>query len=152
MPIPRGLTLLLSLFVPVALLGAPSSAAPPQEEEHEESELHESMEVVEDAMKLLRRTVREADQSARSLELLSEIQSATIRCKSLRPPMVESIPEGERAAFVTSFRRTFLDLLEAQLELERAILDGDVERARTAYKLVHDFEDSGHERFTEDED
>ena len=120
--------------------------------EHEEDELHEHMELIEDATKRLRRSMRDPEQSAQTLELIAGMQRDTLICKSQLPPMIESLPEGERAAITTAFRRMMVDFLAAQLELEAAVLDGDAEKAKTAFAKVRDYEDTGHDRFTEEEE
>ena len=124
--------------------------AGPQDEEHEVSLLEDQMETIEGAIKVLRRSLRDPANRADSLELVAEIQAATVVCKSLVPPLVETLPEGERAAFVTEYRLMLVDFLGLQLELERALLAGDAEATKAAFKQVREMEDTGHERFTED--
>jgi len=136
--------LFLGLFA--AVLGAR-----PQDEEHEISVLEDHMETIEGAVKVLRRSLRDPANRADSLELVAEIQAATVVCKSLVPPMAETVPADERAAFITEYRLMLVDFLGYQLDLERALLAGDEEAAKAAFKQVREMEDTGHERFTEDE-
>lgn len=149
MNVKKWIVLLLALGASAVIL-----AARPQdpESEAEHSELEEQMEHIEGALKSLRRSMRNEEALAQSLEHVSTIQAATITSKALLPPMVESLPEAERAAFVTAYRQEMLDFLGYQIELERALLAGDAEAAKDAFKLVHDMEDKGHERFTVDEE
>ena len=135
--------LLLTLVSTAVVLGAG-----PQDEEH--SEMKEHMELIEGAVKSLRRSLRDPANLEQSLALLTEIQAATIASKALPPRMTESVPEGERAAFVAAYRGMMLDFLEHQIDLERALLTGDEEAVKAAFKEVRDMEDTGHERFTED--
>lgn len=143
-----------SLFVGLLTLACSTVllAASPQDEEEEHSELEEHMELIEGAVKSLRRSLRDPEKREQSLELISQLQAATVTSKALIPRMVESLPEAERAAFLTGYREMMVDFLDHQLDLERALLAGDVEAAKAAFKPVHDMEDEGHERFTEDEE
>jgi hypothetical protein len=140
----------IAWLLPLGLFAVVSGAGP-QDEEHETSVLEDHMETIEGAVKVLRRSLRDPANRADSLELVAEIQAATVVCKSLVPPMAETVPEAERAAFVTEYRLMLVDFLGHQLALERALLADDAEAVQAAFKLVRDMEDTGHERFTEDE-
>jgi len=130
-------------------------AASPQDEEHEpatpEDRLEHEMEAIEGALKALRRSMRDPANRADSLDRVAEMQAATVVCKSLAPPMAETVPAGERKAFLVEYRLQLVDFLERLLELERALLSDDAEAAKVAFKQIREMEDSGHERFTEDE-
>ena len=125
---------------------------PQDQEPLGEDELREHMESIEDAVKRLRRSLRDPANLAESLELVARMQSDALVCKGLVPPLADTLPEAERAAFCAAFRRMMVDFLGAQLELEAALLDGDAEKADAAFARVRDFEDTGHERFTLEED
>ena len=110
------------------------------------------MEGIEDAIKHLRRSLRDPANLERSLELVVTLQTETFACKALTPSMAVDVPEPERAAFITAYRRTIVDFLDAELELEAALLDGDADATSAAFARVRGLEDTGHERFTRDED
>ncbi len=142
--------------VPLALclgLGTglrPGSSLPADDDDP--SELEAQMEHIEDAVKHLRRSLRDPANRERSLELVVDMQAATFACKALTPAMLEDVPESARPAFVTDYRRTLVDFLDAQLELEAALLDGDEAATKAAFDRVRGLEDTGHARFTRDED
>ena len=139
------LAILLTFLSAAVVLGAG-----PQDEEH--SELEEHMERIEGAVKSLRRSLRDPANLEQSLALVTDIQAATIAAKGLTPHMAESVPEAERAAFVGAYRGMMLDFLDHQIVLERALLAGDEEAVTAAFKEVRDMEDTGHERFTKEEE
>ena len=116
----------------------------------EGTELEKHMEAVEQAVKRLRRSLRDESKRATSLELVSELQHASLACKDLVPRMTATQPEAERAGFQEAYRRQMVDFLAAQFDLEAALLDGDAEAAQAAFKIVRDMEEQGHERFTEE--
>lgn len=136
------------------VLAYPVPRSWPQEAAHaeEETELAGHMEEIEDALKQLRKSMKDASARAASLETLAEIQRLTLTCKALTPALVAELPEAERAALVTAYRRTMVDFLLRQLELEAALLDGDAQAAQDAFERFRAMEDSAHERFAPEED
>ncbi|HEX6883341.1 MAG TPA: hypothetical protein VF530_08165 [Planctomycetota bacterium] len=131
----------------LAVLLLPFASARPQDDEHEETELAHQMETIEDTVKLLRKHLKEPATWPQALEALAEIERLSLACKALAPASAEKLPEAERAAFVTAYRRTMVDFLMRQLELEAALLDGDAEATKAAFDRFRAMEDSAHERF-----
>jgi soluble cytochrome b562 len=149
---PRLTTLALGCFVLVGLaLGASSAARQdhptPADAPKSAPELGEAMKRIEGAMKTLRRSVRDAEQRPASLEALDELQGAVVDAKRRVPPMALPLEAAQKEELVLAYRRAMGELLEQSLVLERAVLDGDVERARAEWTKLQDMEDSGHERF-----
>ena len=139
----RALALTLAAAVPAALQDSDG-------EHREQDLLHENMELVEETLGRLRRELRDAANHRTALERVVVVQRAVLICKSLVPPMAESLPEGERQAFVDAFRGEMVELMRGLLELEQALLADDNEAAQAALRVVREMEDPGHERFTED--
>ncbi|MCP3920426.1 MAG: hypothetical protein GY711_33275 [bacterium] len=145
----------LAAFLQAALPGTaqdPESAPPAVDEAHDdETPLAVQMEIIEESMSKLRRTVRKPEQDAQSLELLSKIQTAVIASKAQPPAMIARVPEGERSAFLAAYRKEMIAFLEQVLAIEKALLEGDHDTARAAHKAASAMEDTGHETFTDDE-
>jgi len=133
----------------LAVLLLPFASARPQDDhdEHLETQLAQQMETIEDTLKGLRKHLKEPATWPQALEALAEIERLSLACKALAPAAAEKLPEAERAAFVTAYRRTMVDFLMRQLELEAALLDGDAEAAKAAFDRLRAMEDSAHERF-----
>jgi hypothetical protein len=129
------------------LLHAPAPFSLQEAQEGEETELAHHMEGIEDALKLLRKHLKDEAGRAPALEALGDMERLSLLCKGLVPSAARNLPESERSAFVTAYRRTMVDFLQRQLELEAALLDGDADGARTAFERVREMEDSAHERF-----
>jgi hypothetical protein len=121
-----------------------------KKEEHE-TVLAGHMERIEDTAKVLRRSLREKATPA-ALSALAEIEGLTLQCKALEPEAAAKLPDVERGSFVTAYRRTMVDFLTRQLEIEAALLDGDEAAAQAAFERFHEMEDSAHERFAPEED
>jgi hypothetical protein len=137
-------------FLALPLLGAVSL---PQESgvEEQETELGRHMHALEDALKALRRGLREGAAPAVTLEALATMEEHALRAKELVPASAARVPEPERDAFVRTYRRTMVDFLTRQLELEAALLDGDADGVQAALERVRAMEDSAHERFAPEE-
>jgi hypothetical protein len=130
-----------------------AGSAVPQDESasHDESVLEANMELVEDGMKALRRSVRSPEGWPASLATVAELQQAILTCKTEVPIMAASRPEAERPAFVAAYRKEMATMLRTMTELEIALLDGDEEAIQALYKTIRAMEDDGHDRFTEEE-
>ncbi len=145
---PRSFALLLPLALPLA----PVLQELGRHGREHESELARQMELLEDQLKPLRKLLRADGSSVEALSSLVEIQRLTLGCKQLVPAAATRLPEAERAAFVTAYRRTMVDFLMRQLELEAALLDGDAAAAQAAFERLRAMEDSSHERFAPEDD
>jgi hypothetical protein len=130
---------------------APQDGAKPAAEAEAEGPLQIAMETIEENLGRLRRALREDADVPEALAAVAAMQEATLRAKLLEPPLAAKIPEAERPAFLRDFRKLLIRLATAQLALETALLDGDLESARALFKEVRAFEDQGHERFTEED-
>ena len=141
------LTLLLLGTLGLAIT-SPASSAPRSDED----ELHERMESIEEVLGKLRRSLRDESKRGESLAQIHAMQKDTLACKLLVPEMIEKLPEPKQVEEKKAYRRMMVDMLASQLELEAALLDGDSDAAKKAFKKLRNMEDAGHERFTEEED
>lgn len=142
---------LCAVSVLVALPLARQEGRKEGKQEHE-TELARHMEDIEHRAKALRKSLKEPGAQAAALEAVAEIERLSVLVKGLVPEAAAKLPEGERAAFVTAYRRTMVDFLMRQLELEAALLDGDAEKTKTAFEAFRAMEDSSHERFAPEDD
>ena len=117
----------------------------------EPTALASQMEVVEQGLRKLRRSVRDPERNTESFELLAGMQRAALESKSERPVMTDRVPEAERDAFLADYRKDMIALLEGLLAIEKSLLDGDTRAAREHTKRVAAMEDSGHDKFVDDE-
>ncbi len=116
----------------------------------EDTELAKQMEVMQDAQKELRKSVKSAEGNATSLEALTKYQQATIAAKALVPAKAAKMPEGEKAKFVAAYRKEMTALLSHLVQIEVAVLDGDNAKAEELFKGLKKIEDDGHEKFSEE--
>lgn len=136
--------------VGTAAYGNSPAQDPEKQEPETETELARQMEIVEDGLRSLRRSVRDPAKKADSLAAVIACERAIVAAKSEVPSMAARVPEAEREAFVTAFRLEMLGLLENFLVLEKALLEGRNDELRDLYKVLKGLEDPAHERFTED--
>ena len=106
-------------------------------EEHEESAMELQMERVEEAMRLLRRSIRKPEARADSVGHVQECQEGFLLAKAMTPLLLANIPEAEQSAFKRDFRLAVIEAMEAFLDLERALLeerDDDARQKRDGYR------------------
>ena len=144
---PMKLPLLALLFALVLPFASGAAQEKREKQKEHDTELGRQMEKLEDLVRPLRKSLRAEGASAEALATLAEIERITLTCKELAPEAAAKLPEAERSAFVTAYRRTMVDFLTRQLELEAAILDGDAAATQTALERFRAMEDSSHERF-----
>ncbi len=142
--IPFAGALALLLLLPVLAAPRPAGA---QSDAPAEEALAQAMKRMESSMRVLRRSVRDAAQRPSALTELEALQLAVLDARRLAPPMAKSVPEAERDALLRAYRRALTVFLQRALELELAVLDGDVERAQKLWSELGELEEQGHERF-----
>lgn len=116
-----------------------------------ETTIEKNMHLVEDAQKKLRRLVRDPARTLEALEQIALMELATLACKGEVPLKAPELPDGEREIFVREYRKGIAQLLVTELELEIALLEADSEKAQAIFEGFSGLEDSGHERFTDEE-
>ena len=107
------------------------------------------MEIIEESMKKLRRTLRKPDTNADSLVLIEKLEKACIASKDLVPAMASKIPEAERAKWVESYKKDMDAFIKTLGEMKTAVKEGKNDKAQEVYKTLKTQEDKGHEKYTE---
>ena len=139
---------LAALFL--ALPSAPAEAARQDGDTEEDSPLLKDMEVIQDQLKFLRRNLKKPEENPASLAALQEMQRAAVACKGMSFPMADRAEGEAKAELIKGYKLGTIGLIESMLQMERALLEGDNDKARELYKTVKAFEDSGHEKYTEE--
>ena len=152
----------LSLYgIPVAaallagvVLVAPAAAAQDKEEGQStvkdlDTELAKQMEIIDEGIKKLRRTLRKAESNAESLEWIDKIEKAAVKSKDLTPAMAAKIPEAERAKWVENYKKDMDATIKTMDQLAAAVKAGKNDEAQKIYQTIKKQEDKGHEKYTE---
>lgn len=135
-----------SIQSPVAV-----SVAQEPEEDHEHTVIEDQMKKIKGGMRSLRRGLRSAETLPTALPVILDMQAAAQIAKAEIPKMAEGIAdEKERAAFVVAYRTGMIATQKMMLELEEAVLAGDLEACAKLYTALGEGKDKGHDRFTED--
>lgn len=138
--------------VPAAVRHAGAAAAEPAAaaETSEDTELAKQMEIIEDGMKKLRRTLKSADGDAESLKTISAMQAATVASKDLTPARLAKVPEDQKKTFLAGYRKDMAAMLVQLCQIETAVLDGKHDEAQAIHKKLKDVEEEGHEKYAEE--
>lgn len=126
------------------------STPPARTSVDEETELDKRMLAIKAEVRSLRRSLRDAEQQAASLESLHKIQVAALEAKVMEPRRAASLEEQARRAMTLAYRQEMIRFVETALAAEKALLAGDAEAAKAAFDGLRGQEDPAHERFTED--
>ncbi len=116
----------------------------------DDTELAKQMEIMQDELKKLRKSIKEPAENAASLETLGKLQLATVASKGLPPAMAKNVPEAERAKFLAGYRKDMAALLEHLCKIEVALIDNDNAKAEELFKGLKKIEDDGHEKYSEE--
>lgn len=111
--------------------------------------LAKQMEIIEDGMKKLRRTLRKAESNAESIELIEKVEKAAKASKDMVPARAEKVPEAERAKFVEAYKKDMEATIKTLGEMKAAVKEGKNDKAQELYKTLKTQEDKGHEKYTE---
>ena len=111
--------------------------------------LAKQMEIMEDGMKKLRRTLRKAESNKESLELIEKVEKAAKASKDLVPAKAERMPATERAKFVEGYKKDMEATIKTIGEMKAAVQEGKNDKAQELYKTIKTQEDKGHEKYTD---
>ena len=139
---------LTALFI--TLPTTPVEAARQLETVDDDSPLLQEMDVIEGQLKLLRRNLKKPEENATSLKAIQEMQRAAVACKAMSFPMAEAAEGEAKAEILKGYKLEMIGMIETILSMERALLNDDNDKARELYKTIKGFEDSGHEKFTDE--
>ncbi len=135
-----------------ALLAAPfslifSAPARAEEEKKVKSELHKKMELIDEGMKKLKRTLRKSDENPDSLKLIGEIIDNAKLCRDMTPTQADKLKDPERKKFLEEYRASMDKLLSTMELMKKAVAAGDNEKAKELRSQLKDMEDEGHDKF-----
>lgn len=143
--------LLLVVSAAPVFSGSPQEPAAQDPVEEESTEIEEQMKVIKGGMRKLRRGLRDAENLSAALPVIAEMQAAAQMAKMETPKMAMGIDdEAARMEFVTAYRQGMIATQRLMLDLEEAVLAGDMETCTTKYNALKDAQDKGHDRFTEE--
>ena len=114
-----------------------------------DTELAKQMEIMDESMKKLRRTLRKAESNADSLVLIEKLEKACVASKDLVPAMASKIPEAERAKWVEAYKKDMEATIKTVGEMKAAVKANNNDKANELYKTLKQLEDKGHEKYTE---
>lgn len=147
--------LIVTCLVAAATLGLASHrvwAADAKKEEKKEADtpLAKKMEEMDEGMKKLRRTLRDAKQNKESIATIKKVKADAVACKDLVPVKAKSIPEAEREKWLADYRKGMEKLVSSMTEMETALGKDDNAKAQDIYKSLKKQEEEGHKVFTEE--
>ncbi len=117
-------------------------------EARRETAMEAQMDTMKKHMRSLRRLLRSPEGAAKAMPLISEMQSAAWVSKQEVPLMAQTVNDDDKAEFLRDFRLAMIRTERTLLDLEGAVLEGDLEEAQRLHQLLKGHRESGHEQFT----
>lgn len=129
-------------------IGRPHATRPAAaDDEKSNPELHDEMEKLQQAMRTLRRSLRDKEQMPAALTATVEAQLAAHRCKALTPIKIDELAEDKKSRAKVEYRLQMIEVCRQLLELEAKLVAGDLAGAGEVYKKLKPLERSGHDKF-----
>lgn len=138
--------LVLALGLPVGPGAAPAVADGHGGDEGGE-ELHDVMEAMLNALHPVHRGARDASQNEATAANLARLGALTLAAKEIPPPMIGQAPEDQRAELTRAYRLMMIELAQAILSAEAAILEGRNDDAWEHLLEADDVMMRGHDMF-----
>jgi soluble cytochrome b562 len=140
-----------------ALLSTPmclffGAVARAEEEKKVKSELHKKMELMDEGMKKLKRTLRKADQNDVSLKTIGQIIELATTCRDMTPSEAAKMDEAKRKTFLEQYRAAMGKVITTMEEMKKAVAAGDLDKAKELRTALKDMEEDGHDKFMASDD
>jgi hypothetical protein len=137
------------LFVSAA---AWTFAHPAPRAAQEQSALRVTMETMKTHLKGLAMALQRPDGRDAALGEVAELQRLVLAAKLESPPKLDDLPEADRAAHASGFRRELAAVLRELAELEIDLLEGRSEAAQARVrKSLFEMRERAHERYQRDD-
>lgn len=145
---PRRITLTAVLAFAAVAAFATASISTPRLQDH--GALEEIMENLRSDLKSVGKGIEAKDQDA-AWKSICSFQEHLLAAKQVTPPKASSVPEAERAAFVSGFRTKITELLKASCDAEKAVLAGQFDDADKVVKeVIWPMQKPAHKEFRDD--
>ena len=129
-------------------VGAPMARA---EEKKKKTELSHKMEVMDEGMKKLKRTLKKPDQNEESAKLIDTIIEAAKAARELSPEKTGTLSDADKAKFVEAYQASMDKLIGTMGQMKKAVEAGDNKKAMELHKSLKTQEEDGHDKFMEDD-
>lgn len=151
-----GLLMAIALLLLVGLALGPQASpvlADEHEHEHEHGEgLGESMDQMNGLFRQVRRSARDASKNEETAEKLARLTALVIQGKDYPPHMISQVPEDQRDELMRSYRLIMIELAQAFLNAEAAILEDRNDDAWEHLLEANEIKGRGHELFLPEDD
>jgi soluble cytochrome b562 len=140
----------LSLLVLTLALSGAGWALAADEHDHKHSDLEETMEKANKALKLVKADIADASKNTTTLAAVGEMQKHFLAGKTLIPAKAAKLSGPAKDKFVMEYRKAMIGLMGELLKLEGALLDGKNDQAAEIVKNLGKIKADGHEKFQEE--
>jgi len=137
--------------LPLALLLALSPLAASAQDKEKDTPLATEMKGMSKDFKQLKKQIADPTQKASSLDLLADIEKHVKAARELTPKNIDKVPEADRAAWMTDFKKQIDGLLAAYDKVQAAVSGDQFDQAKALLDDVLKLKREGHEKFAKEE-
>jgi soluble cytochrome b562 len=141
---------LIAALLGLAFVAAPAAhAADKEKKKGEDTPLGKAMEELGDAVKALKKSVKDPAKKEESIKLIDKAYQASVTSKIHLPAMLAKVPEADKAKTVDGYRKMMAQTIAELAKLEQQVLEGKTEDAVATMKALKTLEDDGHEKYNQ---
>ncbi|MEZ6194663.1 MAG: hypothetical protein R3F20_02885 [Planctomycetota bacterium] len=123
-----------------AAMGAPHDAG---------KDIDRAMKTIEESLEKLTEIVGEKDKVKESLEEVLKLEKAFMDCKIAEPHKAEKLEGKDKEKLLREYREMNIEALKVVLDLEIAVINGKLPKAKKLVNTIKAYEGKGHGKFRE---
>ncbi len=132
----------LAIAAPIVLAADKKGA-----DKEADTPLAKAMDELGDAVKALKKTVKDPAKKEESIKLIDKAYQASVTSKIHLPNMMAKVPEADKQKTIDGYRKMMAQTIAELAKLEMQVLDGKTEEASETMKQLKVLEDEGHEKY-----
>jgi hypothetical protein len=109
--------------------------------------MERDMKSMDRAFKTLKSQISDSSKNESSLELVNQMEQATLSSKEQLPPKVRRMPATQQAEEKNNYRQMMLSMFRLELDLEEQLINGDNTKAAQTWEEMDKLQKDGHHEF-----
>ena len=143
------MTRTLTLFLLAALVLTLTAFARPETRvvQDDDTQLELYMKDINRGLRALRKQLSDPEMKDATIQSIREIEILTIKARNEKPAKLEEIPEAAQAEFLMGYQKSMVEFTSKLMELEMAVVAGDMEKAEKLREAIGDLKKPAHTEY-----
>lgn len=120
--------------------------------EEEDTPLAKEMSVMNKSYRALKKQIGDVTKKDSSIELVQAMKKSAVAGKDYSPAKAKEVPENDKAKFAEGYKASVDGLIAHFDKIEKALVAGNNEEAKTLFNEINAMKRKGHEEFQADAD